>query len=391
MPYTAAVLPALPSRSTPELDELIVKVLSSSAALGRGVHPLILEEISRLMLKVNSYYTNAMEGNPSKLKDIDAALDNKLAKDKAARNYQLEHVAHIQVQEAMTRRLRAEPELRVCSEEFVRWLHEQFFLRLPEEMRFAKTEGGERVPVEPGRLRERGITVGIHEGPATRQDIEGWLAKFDELLSPESLIGPRKLLGWASSHHRFLWIHPFPEGNGRVARLLTTAYGIRIGVGDNMLWTVARAFARNREDYDAHLALADRPRRNDLDGRGPLSEESLVEFCAFFLRCCEDQIRFMDGVLNLIELERRYNRFVAALESEKQLSKTAGKVMRRLLLQGQVPRAQTREICGVKQRRATQIVKELLDAKITRSESAYGPLRLNITAEMSATLFPALA
>lgn len=51
--------------------------------------------------------------------------------------------------------------------------------------------------------------------------------------------------------------------------------------------------------------LAGQPRRNDLDGRGPLSEENLVKFCDFFLRCCDDQIRFMDSVLRLSELERR--------------------------------------------------------------------------------------
>lgn len=385
------MLPALPSRTTPELDGLVVKVVASSAALGKGIHPLILDDIARLMLKVNSYYTNAMEGNPSKLKDIDAALDNKLAKDKTARNYQLEHLAHIQVQKAMLRRLREEPGLRVCSTEFLCWLHEQFFLELPEDMRFGKTESGELVPVEPGRIRDRGITVGRHEGPVTRHEIEGHLRQFDELLSPERLVGPQKLLGWASSHHRFLWIHPFPEGNGRVARLLTTAYGIRIGVGDNMLWTVARAFARNRAEYDRHLSLADQTRRNDLDGRGPLSEENLIEFCTFFLRCCEDQIQFMDGVLKLTELERRYNRFIGSLEAEKKISKSAGKVMQRLLLQGKIPRGQVLEICGVKQRRATQIIKELLEERIARSEMTYGPLRLNITADMSAALFPTLA
>ncbi|MBI4347985.1 MAG: Fic family protein [Elusimicrobia bacterium] len=345
----------------------------------------------RLMLKVNSYYTNAMEGNPSTLKDIDAALNNQLAKDKASRSFQLEHVAHIEVQEAMLQRLREEPSLRVCSKDFLCWLHEQFFRRLPEDMRFARTLGGEVVPVEPGRLRDRGITVGSHEGPVTRGEIERYLARFEELLSPECLVGAPKLLGWASSHHRFLWIHPFSEGNGRVARLLTTAYGIRIGVGDNMLWTVGRAFARNRADYDRHLALADRPRRNDLDGRGPLSEEDLIEFCTFFLRCCKDQIQFMDGVLQLGELERRYQRFIGALETEKAISKAGGKLMRRLLPQGAMPRAQVLEICGVKQRRATQIIRELLDAQVVRSETPYGPLRLNITADMSAALFPSLA
>ena len=385
------MLPALPSCLTPELDDLALNVLTASAALGRGIHPLILEEIARLMVKVNSYYTNAMEGNPSKLKDIDAALDKKFSKDATARNYQREHLAHIKVQQEMIKRLREEPALRVCSEEFLQWLHEQFFLNLPPEMRFAKTVDGESIPVEPGRLRDRGITVGRHEAPATREDVRGHLRRFDELLSPERLAGTRKLLGFASSHHRFLWIHPFPEGNGRVARLLTTAYGIRIGVGENMLWTVSRAFARRRADYDQHLALADMGRRNDLDGRGPLSEENLTRFCEFFLRCCADQIGFMDEKLKLSELERRYRRFIEGLVDEHEISKSGAQVMGRLLLQGEIPRGMVREICGVEQRRATQIVKELLDAKLTRSETAYGALRLDISADMSAALFPELA
>lgn len=385
------MLPVLPSRTTPELDELTIAVLTSSAALGRGIHPLILDAIARLMFKVNSYYTNAMEGNPSKLKDIEAALNKNFAKDETKRNFQLEHVAHIQVQETMLKRLREEPSLRICSEEFLCWLHAEFFLKLPPELRFAKTVSGAPVPVEPGRLRNRPVTVGRHHGPATEAAIKAHLADFSALLSPETLAGPRKLIGMAASHHRLLWVHPFPEGNGRVARLLSTAYGTRIGVGDNLLWTVARAFARRRADYDSNLAQADLPRRNDLDGRGPLSEECLVDFCVFFLRCCADQIRFMDGLLGLTDLSRRYKRFIDGLVAERELSKGGAKIMGRLLLQGEVPRAEVLEICRVRQRRATQVVKELLDAKLTRSETAYGPLRLHISADMAAVLFPELA
>src|SRR5579871_4310387 len=132
------MLPVLPPKVTPELDHLIVRVLSSSAGLGKGIHPHILQEIARFMVKVNSYYTNAMEGNPSTLKDIDAALDQKFAKNKTARDYQLEHMAHIQVEEAMIHRLQQEPSLSICSEEFLGWLHEQFFLKLPPDLRFAQ-------------------------------------------------------------------------------------------------------------------------------------------------------------------------------------------------------------------------------------------------------------
>lgn len=159
-----------------------------------------------------------MEGNRSKLIDIEAALNHKFAKDNVARNDQLEHVAHIKVQEAMMKRLREEPSLKICSEDFLCWLHEQFFLGLPKEMWFAKTVSGDRVPVEPGQLRDREMTVGRHVGPETKDGIKRYLAMFEELLSPEKLSGHQQLLGMASSHHWFLWIHPFAEGNGRVAR-----------------------------------------------------------------------------------------------------------------------------------------------------------------------------
>jgi Fic family protein len=257
-------------------------------------------------------------------------------------------------------------------------------------MRFAKTLSGGLAPAEPGRLRDRGIRVGGHEAPEGKEEIKKYLAIFEELLSPEKLSGPKKVLGMASSHHRFLWIHPFSEGNGRVARLFTTAYGFRIGVGDHLLWTVARAFARNRSEYDRRLSLADQPRRNDLDGRGPLSQENLIGFCAFFLNSCEDQIRYMDGLLKLEGFQRRYKRYLDLLIKEKRLSKTGAKVMGRLLLQGEIPRGEVLDIAHVKQRRATQIIKELLDLLIVRSETIYGPLRLNITTEMAATLFPDL-
>lgn len=55
-----------------------------------------------------------------------------------------------------------------------------------------------------------------------------------------------------------------------------------------------------------------------------------------------------------------------------------------------MPRAAIPEACAVKPRRASVIIKELLDAKAVRSETAYGALRLNITADMAAMLFPDL-
>jgi len=80
----------------------------------------------------------------------------------------------------------------------------------------------------------------------------------------------------AAAHHRFLWIHPFLDGNGRVARLMSHAMLLEIGIG-SALWSVSRGLARNSADYKRLLMAADEPWRNDLDGCGALSHEALIE------------------------------------------------------------------------------------------------------------------
>ena len=43
-------------------------------------------------------------------------------------------------------------------------------------------------------------------------------------------------------------------------------------------------------------------RRNHLDGRGHLSEESLAEFTHFFLVSCLDQVDFMERLMQPVSV-----------------------------------------------------------------------------------------
>ena len=53
---------------------------------------------------------------------------------------------------------------------------------------------------------------------------------------------------------RLNYIHPFPEGNGRVSRLMSHAMAHTAGIGAHRLWSVSRGLARgleSRTEYNA--------------------------------------------------------------------------------------------------------------------------------------------
>ena len=97
--------------------------------------------------------------------------------------------------------------------------------------------------------------------------------------------------------------------------------------------------ARHVGVYKGHLAACDLPRRNDLDGRGHLSEEALASFTRFFLETCIDQVRFMES---LVQPDRLRARILMWAEEEtrlRALPPKAGAILEAVLYRGELPRA----------------------------------------------------
>jgi Fic family protein len=92
------------------------------------------------------------------------------------------------------------------------------------------------------------------------------MRRFEEAYASNLLSKTQRLISCAAAHHRLLWIHPFLDGNGRVARLMSHAMLLRLDVG-NSLWSIARGLARHVNEYKSALTHADGERQNDYDGR----------------------------------------------------------------------------------------------------------------------------
>ena len=389
--------PLLPEE-TDELQDLALEVLQKSAALGNRQHPVTLGTLRELLRIINSYYSNLIEGHNTHPYDIVRAMQKEYDSEPAKRDLQMESVAHITVQKDMERKLREEPEVNMTGREFLCYLHREFYRQLPEAFRVVtNAETGKKSVVVPGELREESVKVGYHEPPA-HDSLNAFLQRFAEFYAPEQHHGALKLVAAAAAHHRLMWVHPFLDGNGRVARLFTEAYFHRIPVHGFGLWSVSRGLARRNVDYKSALARADAPRRNDLDGRGNLSNEGLISFCRFFLDVCLDQVEYMGGLLRLEELVERIRRYVELRGSgmipgpagEKGLRVETARMLQEVLVKGEAARGAVIAASGLKERTGRSLLCQLIAEGLLVSDTPKGNVRLGFPIHAAGWFFPDL-
>jgi Fic family protein len=372
------------SRHRGELTDLAVEVAARSAGFGRSLPGGVRTSLADLVRAMNCYYSNLIEGHDTHPVDIQRALKNDYSNDPRKRDLQLEAKSHITVQQWIdTGGLTGRP----VSLAGITEVHRRFCDLLPEDLLWIENpDTGERLKVVPGRLRDRDVRVGDHM-PISPGAVPRFLARCEDAYG--RLGRTDAILSAAAAHHRLLWIHPFLDGNGRVARLVSHATLLEI-LDTGGIWSIARGLARNVAAYKSHLANCDRHRRNDLDGRGNLSEEALAAFTRFFLEACIDQVKFME---ELVQPDRLRTRILMWTEEEVrlgQLPPKSGSVLEAVLYRGQLPRSDTAGVVGTGERQARRIVSALVDKGVLTSESVRAPLRLAFPAALASRWMPGL-
>ena len=214
-----------------------------------------------------------------------------------------------------------------------------------------------------------------------------FLKRFEEVYS--RLGKAETILAAAAAHHRLVWIHPFLDGNGRVARLMSHATLLE-ALDTGAVWSVARGLARNVAAYKGHLAACDMTRRNDLDGRGYLSEEALAEFTRFFLVTCLDQVTFMEGLMQPDSLRTRILLWTEEEVRLHRLPPKCGAILEAILYRGELPRGDAAGIVGTGDRQARRVVSALIERGVVISVSSRAPLRLAFPAALASRWMPGL-
>lgn len=383
----ALMEPLLISEYSPHrtaLTDLALELAQKSAAFRRSLPGSMTPSLAELVRSMNCYYSNLIEGHDTHPIDIERALRRDYSDNPEKRNLQLEAEAHILVQRWID-----DGGLygRAPTVKGIQEIHRRFCEHLPEDMLWIEDPTTrERVRVIAGALRDRDVEVGNHlaiSPPAVPRFLDRFETVYSRLGKTESI------LETAAAHHRLLWIHPFLDGNGRVARLMSHA--MLLGVLDTGgIWSVARGLARNVDAYKKHLVNCDLKRRNDLDGKGNLSEEELAKFSEFFLGICIDQVSFME---DLMQPDRLRTRILLWAEEEIRLDRLlqkSGKILEAVLYRGELPRGDVAEIVGTGERQARRVMAALLEKGVLTSQSSRAPLRLAFPAALASRWMPGL-
>lgn len=343
-------------------------------------------ELRLLLRAMNSYYSNKIEGQHTLPVEIERALRNDYSNDEDKARRQRLALAHMETEAAIERHWKEWSEGRVWSAQMVREIHQDLFARLPAADR-TLPEGDVLVP---GELRDRNVSVGRHAAPA-HTAIGGMLDRWGSFYG-EVRRGEPQIVAAAASHHRVAWIHPFRDGNGRVARLHTHLALGALGL-TNGLWSPLRGFARSHDAYYAHLAAADEPRAGDLDGRGNLSERALVAWVEYVLALCIDQVRFMSG---LLDMEGLKDRIAACLAFEEKIVRQGVRAesLRALhylwVTRSDLERSEFKAMLGLGERLATAQVSALVKRGLLVTDSPHGKLRFGVPQHALRFYFPHL-
>lgn len=138
----------------------------------------------------------------------------------------------------------------------------------------------------PGRYRDGNVQIaGAFHLPPDVSAVPGYMHELVEFINRADA-HKYDLLKMALVHHRFCWIHPFGNGNGRVVRLLSYAvmikYGFNVQIGSRVLNPTA-VFCNDRDAYYTKLSGADTG-----------TDEGLEAWCLYVLSGIRDELQKVD-------------------------------------------------------------------------------------------------
>jgi Fic family protein len=359
--------PILPDALPPSIIALADALPRKTQFLAGRLPPETAARLRRLLQITNTYYSNLIEGQYTEPADMQKAQAAPVKDRKRLKSLAVDQMA---VQALFERTLSQRgpfPWSAMFAPELISTAHDRLFRGASDAER-TLSDGS---VMQPGALRSitgQNVVVGNHDAPHA-STVDGMLrhlqAGFGRQTDPR-----RQLVSSLAYHHRLAWVHPFADGNGRVARLITHLQLVQLGL-EPTLWSLSRGLARQHQDYYSALTMADRPREGDLDGRGQLSQRRYFEFIEFMLQVCNDQVDYMTAAVDPSKLRERVIRAFRFNEKllQQGIRPESAPAIIALITQGSLPRNEIKTFTGLTPRPAIDELSRLIKVGLVESRT----------------------
>ncbi len=234
----------------------------------RPLPPDVVARVEQKLRIESNYHSNAVEGNSLTLGETRSLILHGLTAGGKPMRDHLDIQGHDQAVKAIERAIEAEEQL---TEVFIRNLH-RVLLKEPYENKAITPDGRPTTHrVTPGEYKTTPNNVLTLTGEIYHftppEQVKPAMSDLIDWHRDREAAGEHPVIIAATFHYRFVRIHPFGDGNGRMARLLMNLILIRHG------YTVAIVPSDRRERYLQELERADRT-------------EDLAQFIDYVASCC---------------------------------------------------------------------------------------------------------
>lgn len=269
-----------PNFNSPLVDVITELEVLRHLRIKTDVHSILFIQLKTIFHMLESLGSARIEGNHTTLADyVESKIEGLHSKDDQIKEIENIEKAmgyidnHFMIGEDIT-------------EVFIRDLHKLAIDGLQQE--------GDRTP---GQYRTYSVTINQSQHlPPGHIHVPGYMNELASFINKKDT--PKyDLMKIALAHHRFGWIHPFGNGNGRTVRLLTYAllikYGFNVQAGGRVLNPTA-VFCNDRNQYYEMLAKADLG-----------TQEGLEEWCIYVLGGISNELKKVDQLTSLEFLSQK--------------------------------------------------------------------------------------
>lgn len=247
-----------------ELTDLVISLNSlQTQDRWEGTTPeSLFKQFQTVLFMVESVATARIEGNHTTILEyINSKIDNK-----RSNNYGIREINNLL---SALKFIEENGKTYPLNRLFVSQLHKIVMDGVPLD---------EEGDLTPGEYRKENVAIiNSEHRPPDAITVNDYMADlFDFVAKPVQI--RYELLKTAIAHHRFVWIHPFTNGNGRTARLFTYAMLVRSGfaVESGRIVNPAAVFCSTRKEYYKYLEEADKSVNTGND-------EGMLHWCEYML------------------------------------------------------------------------------------------------------------